>query len=215
MIVRTLAFVAVVLLAATAASEARVCQFEKGERRWEVKNSVPDPAHAMDPQDVDLASLIALDNPAMTADKVREIEDKRWEVGVEVKNTSGIKVTIHEGDIISVAGYVYRVRCQKDGDYHVEIGAGKSRRSSCLIVEIPDPDEIENPQLRKAVANARSAIEAFDASVFQSHATKAPIEIEVTGQLFLDAPHNRVHDPSGGRLCGNVHLSRPLSAASL
>jgi hypothetical protein len=186
---------AVLLIARPAA--ARECQYENGEARWPIKTSVPQ--DAAQGQVIDLASLLALKNTALTKVQIAVIEKQRWDRSVTVKDSSGSDVTVKEGDIITVDAYVYRARCQKDGDYHIEIGAGKARSSKCLIVELPDPDEIKDATLEDMVASARNKLESLDSSVFASHATKPPIKVQITGQLFYDAPHYRANDPSGGR----------------
>lgn len=77
--------------------------------------------------------------------------------------------------------------------------ASPSRDSPCLIVEVPDPDEITNAGLKALITQARDALENFDPSVFATHATKKPIKMRVAGQFFLDETHNRNSDPGGGR----------------
>src|ERR1051325_4833354 len=152
-------------------AEARDCQYEKGEARWDIKNSVPSAAR----------------------------ETVRGDGTAQAKNVAGRDVTLREGDVVTVDAYLYRARCQQDGDYHLEIGSQLSRGSSCLIAEVPDPDEIKDAALRALVAQARTTSEGLDASVFASHPTKPPLSVRITGQLFLDAPHLRSGDPGGGR----------------
>ncbi len=183
------------LLAGAASAQARDCQYESGEARWSIKTSIPN--QPQDPVAVDLASLIALDNADLDG---TNIENSRWQGPAVAQDSDGHDVTLHEGDLITVTGFLYRARCQKDGDYHMEIGA-KARRSNarCLIVEVPDPDQIEAVGLKRQVSKARDVLESEDASVFASHATEEPLKITVTGQLFLDETHTRKGDPGGGR----------------
>lgn len=206
-----LAFVCGCLLSSVAL--ARNCQYEKGEERWEVKTSVPSIDALSTPHTVDLASLIALKNPPMTKQEKKAIEDKLWDGSATVKDASGNDLTLREGDIITVTGYVYRARCQRDGDFHVEIGAGKTRSSKCIIVEVPDPGQIKDTKLRALVSGARDALAQMDPSVYRSKPKKMPIKATFTGQLFLDAPHYRKNDPSGGR--GSLLFSGRHCAANL
>lgn len=162
---------------------------------------------------VDLASLIALKNPPLTKQEKKAIESTLWTGSAKVKDESGTQAELHEGDIITVTGFVYRVRCLKDGDFHMEIGAGATRSSMCLIVEVPDPDEIQDAELRKLVSAARDALAQMDPSVYQSKPKKKPIKATITGQLFLDAPHYRKTDPSGGR--GTLLASKRHCASNL
>ena len=149
----------------------------------------------------------------MTTQEKKAIEDKLWDGSVKVKDTSGNEITLREGDIITVTGYVYRGRCQRDGDFHVEIGAGKTRKSKCIIVEVPDPDQIHETQLGALVSGARDELAKMDKSVYQSKPKKSPFKATFTGQLFLDAPHHRKSDPSGGR--GSLLFSGRHCAANL
>lgn len=192
---------------------ARNCQYEKGEERWAVKTWVPSFDAISSPHTVDLASLIALKNPPMTKQEKKAIEDKLWDGTAKVKGTSGNELTLHEGDIITVTGYVYRARCQQDGDFHVEIGAGRTRSSKCIIVEVPDPDQIKDAKLKALVSGARDALAQMDPSVYQSKPKKNPFKATFPGQLFLDAPHYRKADPSGGR--GSLLFSGRHCAANL
>jgi hypothetical protein len=192
---------------------ARNCQYEKGEERWQVKTSVESVAAIPNARAVDLASLIALDNPPMTKEEIKAIEKTLWTGSVKVKDASGNEIELHEGDIVTVTGYVYRARCQRDGDFHMEIGAGATRKSQCLIVEVPDPKQIPDAQLRELVSGARDPLAQMDPSVYQSKPKKKPIKATITGQLFLDAPHYRKTDPSGGR--GTLLASRRHCASNL
>ena len=178
---------------------ARNCQYRKGEKRWDIKTTVQSLDAIQSTRKVDLASLIALGNPPMTKNEIKSIEKTLWSGSVTVKDENGNVIELHEGDIITVTGYVYRARCQQDGDFHVAIGAGKTRKSQCLIVEVPDPEQIEDAQLKDLVTGARDALARMDSSVYQSYPKKNPVQATVTGQLFLDAPHYRKSDASGGR----------------
>lgn len=112
---------------------ARDCQYEKGEERWAVKNSVPAPQSATQGKPIDLASLIGLKNPVLIKTQIHSIEGELWSGAVAAKDRAGHDVMVREGDIVTVDAYVYRARCQKDGDYHIEIGASKTRSG-----EMPD-----------------------------------------------------------------------------
>jgi hypothetical protein len=69
---------------------------------------------------------------------------------------------LHEGDMVHVTGFLYRVRCQKDGDYHLEIGSEAVRGSPCLIVEVPDPGQVSDPELKDDVVRVRQTVEQLD-----------------------------------------------------
>lgn len=195
---KLLVLVGVLMLwfATTSAASAITCQFESGEQRWNIKTSLrsgPD-AHV---RAVALRSLIALPNPDVDA---ASIETSRWTGSVSAQDDAGHALTLHEGDLVTVTGYLYRARCRTDGDYHMEIGVSPARRNArCLIVEVPDPSQIPDHQLRTLIRRARDDLESMGSSVFASHARARPLQVTVTGQLFLDESHHRSADPSGGR----------------
>jgi hypothetical protein len=196
---KVLLSVIAVLVLSLQLAHARECQYENGEARWDIKTSVPQDADVDHPQAVDLDSLVDLANPDLTSAQIHAIADARWDGSADAKNPSGQIVVLHEGDIITVDVYLYRARCQKDGDYHMEIGVGRSRQSSCIIAEVPDPGAIHDPHLRTLASKARDTLEGKDTSVFARHATKPAIKIKVTGQFFLDETHHEANNPGGGR----------------
>ena len=108
--------------------------------------------------------------------------------------------------MIRVTGFLYRVRCQKDGDYHLEIGSEAVRGSPCLIVEVPDPNQVSNPKLKDDVIRVREAVEQLDPSIFTGHPHIDPVPVSITGQLFLDAPH-LTHAGVGGGGRGTGHCA--------
>jgi len=118
--------------------------------------------------------------------------------------------------MISVEGFLYRARCQKDGDYHLEIGVRSTSRTQCLIVEAPDPDEIEDEALKARVAKVRETLDTLDPGLFSGAADTTSVPVKITGQFFLDAYHIGGTDPSGhrgtGHCAANVWEIHPLTA---
>jgi hypothetical protein len=176
------------------AAAARECTFEKGEDRWEIKTSLPQGAFSHGPVDVDLASFMKLKNPTMTAAQKRAIAKKLWPDDVKIDDR-----VFHEGDLIRVRGFLYRARCQKDGDYHLEIGISSKDGRRCLIVELPDANEIADRILQIRVEQAIKALNNAPSGIFNRKGK--PVQVLVTGQLFLDAHHlsKKGGNPSGGR----------------
>jgi hypothetical protein len=141
--------------------------------------------------------LIDLNNPTVADSQA--IESTRWSGNAVLRDESNHDVTLHEGDLITTSGFLYRARCQPDGDFHLEIGPSNKRLNAvCIIVEVPDKNKIHDQSLKAKIGNVLTALLGMDSSVFSSHAKSNPIPITVTGQLFLDYTHHET-DPGGGR----------------
>lgn len=194
---------ALLLLGSVTAGEARECVYKKGEARWDIKTSVPSGALSQTITRINLQSLMDLHNPKLTKAQKAAIANNRWQQDVALQGIAGDGLYLMEGDIIGVQGYLYRARCQRDGDYHLEIGGSDANGHKCLIVEVPDPHQVHNKRLRAKVKSVIQTVDALPSSVFNGKSE--PLPVEVTGQLFLDAPHIRKGkgkkkpDPSGGR----------------
>jgi len=179
---------------------ARDCHFVEGEARWKIKTSVPAGALRRKVKPTDLRALMGLKNPKLTAAQKKAIASKPRTQGVTVGDDS-----LQEGEIVSVEGFLYRARCQKDGDYHLEIGTSSTTGKSCLIVEVPDPGQVRDRALRDLVKQVRQKLDGFPSGIFNGKS--APLPVKVTGQFFLDSQHLRRDnpktgkkaDPSGGR----------------
>jgi hypothetical protein len=178
---------------------ARDCSFVKGEERWGIKTSVVAGALDRDATAISLISLMDTTNPPLTTQQKKAIEKRLWAGHVTLEPSDGGNVVKREGDIISVEGFLYRARCQKDGDYHLEIGTHNSKDGPCLIVEVPDPDQIDDNSLKARVSAVRRALDKLPTGIFTGSASAKPVHVKITGQLFLDAPHIRKNDASGGR----------------
>lgn len=187
-------------------SFARDCNFEEGEDRWSIKTSLPNGAFSQEIQELSLESLIDSTNPPLSASQKKAIANRRWGGRLTVSDPSGDDVNVKEGDMVSVEGFLYRARCQKDGDYHLEIGASNNKTSPCLIVEAPDPDQIsDNDELKNRATEVRQTLDSLPAGIFTGKAGTAAIAVKVTGQLFLDAHHISRGNPGGNR--GTKHCA--------
>lgn len=180
-----------------AAFAEETCTFENGEARWSIKTSVPDGALDGAAVQVELSDLIQLQNPRLSKKQKEALQDVRWSEPIKIGAGDS---PFHEGDIISVTGFLYRVRCQKDGDFHLEIGTASDReQADCLIVEVPDPEQVGDTGLKAHVEAVRQNLKQVPASIFHSRPTDAPVPVQITGQLFLDATHIGNGAPGGGR----------------
>lgn len=182
---------------------ARTCGFVKGEERWGIKTSVVTGAFDHDATKITLESLMDATNPPLTTPQKTAIEKRLWAGHVTLQKSAGGSMISREGDMISVEAFLYRARCQKDGDYHLEIGTENKKGSPCLIVEAPDPGQVKDNKLKGLVTEVRQTLDKLPAGIFTGKA--APVRVVISGQLFLDAPHIEEHDASGGR--GTKHCA--------
>lgn len=196
---RLIASLYAMLLIAGGSPAAQGCNFISGEARWPIKTSIPATVELASATAIDVQAVIDLSNPRLTPAQRADLQDNRLVHSVRIDGHA-----FHEGDIVSVEGYLYRTKCEHDGDYHVEIGSTPTRTAKgCLIVEIPDPDQIAAADLREAVTAARSALEA-DAHEWELDQQR----VRVVGQLFLDESHAEATSGGGGR--GTARCARHL-----
>ena len=195
----------VLVLASQQSLAAHVCNFAEGEDRWSIKTSVPNGALDQTVQEIDLESLIDSTNPTLSKQQKTAIANRRWSGRLAASDKSGNHISLKEGDMISVEGFLYRARCQKDGDYHLEIGTTDKKGSPCLIVEAPDPDQVADSALKARVTDVRSMLDSLDPGIFTGSSKTIAVAVKVTGQFFLDAHHIGSGDPGGGR--GTKHCA--------
>jgi hypothetical protein len=201
-------------LTVSSAAWARDCNFQNGEDRWSIKTSVPRGAFTKGVLEVDLEALIDSPNPTLSKQQKAAIANRRWAGRLLVSDKGGDDLSLKEGDMISVEGFLYRARCQKDGDFHLEIGVTNKKSSHCLIVELPDPNQIADDVLRRSVVQAHQTLDGLDKGIFSGTASAVPVKI--TGQFFVDAHHIGAGDPGGGRgtkhCATNVWEIHPITA---
>jgi len=186
-------------------ADARTCKFQKGEDRWEIKTTVPAGSLDRAARAISLESLMDTQNPPLTKNQRAALAERLWAGRITVEGKDGNDVTLREGSMISVEGFLYRARCQKDGDYHLEIGiVNRKGAAHCLVVEVPDPGQIKNnAELKSRVTNVRETLDGLPAGIFTGKGDHIPVKI--IGQLFLDAHHIQKNDPGGGR--GTKHCA--------
>ena len=186
-------------------SLARDCGFQNGEDRWVIKTTVPNGALDQRVQEINLESLIDSTNPTLSKQQKNAIADRRWSGRLAVSDKAGDHASLKEGDMISVEGFLYRARCQKDGDYHLEIGTVNKKGSPCLIVEAPDPNEVNDDALKARVTKVRDTLDSLDPGILTGAANAKLVAVKITGQFFVDAHHIGGGDPGGGR--GTKHCA--------
>jgi len=182
-------------------SFARDCTTDSAEDRWGIKTSVPDGVLDLTPKKISLQSLMDVANPAISKAQKAALKDRRWAGRVQLSDSDGNGVSLKEGDMITAEGFLYRIGCKTDGDFHLEVGtADNPRAPHCWIVEVPDPNEIKgNKDLKSNIVEVRKVLDGLPNGIFSSKANAPPVRVTITGQLFLDAHHLGGKDPSGRR----------------
>ncbi len=170
-----------------------------GKERWFVKTSLPVPATT--PAQLANAAGNAYDvSDFMVAKNVGSV-GKAFDA-VRIPNPVAIASDKrHEGDLVAVTGYIRSIGCENDGDFHVNIAPSRSV-TSCAVVEVPNPNKLQNtpsaPFVRQRAAALRIALAQMYAAAGQKHA--AYPYVTFAGQLFYDGFHySPSKGPGGGR----------------
>ena len=179
-------FAAMALLLLTCSVCTAQNNIEPGVDRWSIKTSL-----AANPRTKSstLEDLLSLPNP------ITQLKDTPA-VGRIQKTVNGLK----EGDIITIQGWLMLVALEdnsndhnRDGDYHIQIRLTGDWADSCFIVEIPDPDFIEDADLKAKCAAAREFVKTKllkgNEPGTSGNKMTHPVYVNITGQLFFDAIH--------------------------
>lgn len=183
-------------------------ELNPGVARWSIKTSLPKKLNKVT---IPLTELLSLDNP-IESYTVKEHGNKRINNAVQ----RGLK----EGDIVTTRGYLHLIALEndsknhRDGDYHIQIRATPEWKDSCLIIEIPYPNErfVKDEKLREKCRVVREFVkEKFlrGKEPCAGNIMKHKMYVEITGQLFFDAPHLKGH-PRGKKgmksyTCWEIH----------
>lgn len=166
------------------AGSAQVCA-AVGSERWTVKTTAPITTHA---RQIDLVAFGKLPTPT----DIHGPHDKM----LDTRYPTAIQAGLHEGDLVSVSGWVQKIKTSADDcDYHIEITPLKDGSSGLVIVEIPEPDAAH-----VADANLRGQLQALRSSLLTKlNLTGEPTMggnkiggrayMSFTGALFFDGPH--------------------------
>ena len=159
---------------------------EPGVYRWSIKTSL---APGASQKNTTLDELLSLQNP------VNDESDAPAKSRIP-KMVNGFK----EGDIITITGWLHLVALEddpqnhnQDGDFHIQIRNSPVWGDTCLIVEIPDPDFVSDPNLKQKCMQARQFV-ISNLLNNQQPGTKGnkmvhPVFVSITGQLYFDAIH--------------------------
>jgi len=158
---------------------------QPGVERWAIKTSL-----AANPRNKKstIDAMLSLPNP------IAKKSDASETVRI-AKTVGGLK----EGDIVTITGWLLLVALEddskkhRDGDFHIQIRPTADWADSCLVVEIPDSDFVDDPDLKAKCAQARQFVltkllknkQPGTAGNKMVH----PVFVTITGQLFFDAVH--------------------------
>jgi hypothetical protein len=191
-------WISVALLCLTAAGPLypQAGQLQPGVDRWSIKTSlITHPTKVT----MTIDELLALPNPI---DK----EEAKYDT-TRIAKTVGPHA-VREGEMVTTTAWLHLVamendnKTHRDGDYHIQIRNSPDWADSCLVIEVPLPKFISDPNLAAACAKVRELIktkilagkEPGTAGNKLSH----PVYVTVTGQLFFDATHLK-GNPRGKR----------------
>lgn len=156
-----------------------------GVERWAVKTSLP--SHPKKKK-ATIDKLLALPDPIASE---REALD-------ETRITKAAD-DLKEGNLITTKAWLHLVALERDskkhrdGDYHIQLRNSAQWGDSCFVVEIPDPDFIDDPVLRDKCAEAREFVRTRLLKNKEpgtgGNIMKHEVYVTVTGQLFFDASH--------------------------
>jgi hypothetical protein len=146
-----------------------------------------------------LSDIIELSDPPGI-----KMNDSRYEDKIipAFANKSNLK----EGDLVKVKGYLHLVAYEtNDDEYHIQISGSKSDGNNCLIVEVPDPKNVDDKILKGKYEDVRTFIREKilkgKAPGTSGNVIGGTAFVYVTGQLFFDFSHthNQVRGKKGMR----------------
>jgi hypothetical protein len=206
---RALAFPIAAVLAIASPTDGQETKWAPGVERWQVKTHLKQGNVSSRLRTIKLSDLKKLDWRNLS-----KIED--WKTSEDCLREPGAS-SPQECDIVSTEGYVQLVAVEAtkkkggdartDGDYHVQVSSSREDRDDVVIVEIPRPEFVDDPELRSAVLALREMFReklhgGKEFSMSGGSCMQHPPRMRITGQLFLDSPHASLKegaDPGGGR----------------
>ena len=158
-----------------------------GVDRWPVKTTMLKKSRS---KFVPLGELESLPAPISQQREARDSERIPRKVGPR---------KLKEGDFVRTTGWIHLVALEResgserDGDYHIQIRTDSTWADSCLIVEAPYPDFVNDSSLKSSCSDVREFIrekllknkEPGTGGNIMTHAAYVTLK----GQLFFDAPH--------------------------
>ena len=177
----------------TSAAASQTCN-GPGKERWPVKTALLASPSLHPAAKFALNDLLALPEPPNV-----QHNDPRYQKALLPPFSNSLNVK--EGALLTTTGWLYRVATESDDcDYHIQISPVSrtttnkpTSADNCLVIEVPRPDFVADPQLRQLAANIRAFVrskllrgsEPIGAGNVMIHA----VCVEATGQLFYDDAH--------------------------
>jgi hypothetical protein len=160
--------------------------------RWNIKTT---PHKKTGATTLKLDDIINLEDPPGVTMNDQRYEDKLIPAFTNSKH-------LKEGDLVKVKGYMWLVAHEtNDDEYHIQISGSKTSGDNCLIVEVPDPKNVDDATLKAKYQKVRDFIKdkimngnepGTSGNVIGGRAY-----VNVTGQLFYDDAHN--HNQTRGK----------------
>lgn len=158
-----------------------------GVDRWSIKTSMLKKSKS---RFVPLRELLALPNPISQESEASDTGRIPTKVGSR---------NLREGDFVRTTGWLHLVALERasgtkrDGDYHIQIRTDSTWGDTCLVVEAPYPDFVDDPSLKNSSSDVRAFIrekllknkEPGASGNIMTHA----VYVTLKGQLFFDASH--------------------------
>jgi hypothetical protein len=189
------------------------CQtLEPGVDRWSIKTSII----SQTPKNISIATLLGFANPS--CDGIGQFSDTRMATNIGATD-------FKEGDIVVTQGWLHLVALEnsasthRDGDYHIQLSNSAESGDNCLIVEIPDPDFINDAALKAKCTAARAFVKTNllngQEPGTRGNIMQHQVYVQVRGQLFADLTHCKNNNRGkGGMHSANIWEIHPVTDIS-
>jgi hypothetical protein len=170
------------LILVTSALMSQPTSVHPGGDRWEIKTSLAVNSDLAHPREISIESFLALpEPPAVGMSRLQKVRMSESVAG------------FHEGDILSLQGWLHLVALESDGDYHMQLSVSQESGDHCAIVEIPSPDFVQSGSLASLLRQGRQIVRQ---RVLRGHepstsgdVLRHPARVQVVGALFFDGAH--------------------------
>ena len=171
--------------------------------RWPIKTSY----HVLSdkPRKIKLSTLLKLKMPVVPPGEKQKDYD--------AKLLPGKSRTFREGDFVETTGWIHYILHEGDDDYHVQVSGSSQTGDNCVIVEIPDPVNASDADLRDHWTAARTFIESLNKGKPAPKSGKAveAVFVKIRGQLFYDLSHTvNQKRGRGGMKAGTIWEIHPV-----
>lgn len=158
------------------------CDRDRHESRESIKSSLPAGADLNQARSLTLMDLGTLPEPPGVQKNDPRYEDARIPA---FPNPLSLK----EGDVVTVSGWLHVVRSMGDGDYNLRFSSQRDSADHYIVSEIPDGDDAPK-RLQPVIEDAREfvktkVLDGKDPSK-QGTTLKDPVYVQITGQLYFN-----------------------------